>query len=775
MLLLVVCIVCVLIFFIYSRIEKYEEKVTHLYKEQILKLDESENRFRLLYEQAPTAYQSLDYNGNLLMVNFRWREELGYTKDEVIGKNIIEFLRPEDIPLFAEIFSKFIEAGEISNSEFKLVCKDGTIIDVVFFGKVIYDESGKFSYSQCSFTDITEQKRLQEKFEFNQNYLQSIFDVTKDIMITSDGEGIDRANPAMLEFTGHKSLEDFKNNHECICDLFLEDKLCLQAQMGEEGWLEYVLARPEQLHKVYMLKGNKRHRFIVWAKKLYLDDRNRSVISFNDITQLEEIKERYEYAIYGAEDGLWDWNMVKNTVYYSPRWKAMLGLEDDEITDDFKEFESRVHSDDIPKLVSGVQKHIQEGVSYSESIRVRHKDGTWVWILTRGKVVEYSLDGEPIRMVGTHSDITKRKELERKLVASRLEFDMFMHYIPASILIKDIDGVIIYANKSANDFFQQNSLVGKKAQDLLPSDKVKETDLFAQKVIQMGQYENINEFYNAKNEKVIVRSLGFKIVIEDSVQIGLVIVDITQSYLDKKALDDKEEIMITQSRHAAMGEMISMIAHQWRQPISVIAMGANNILADIELDILENETLKNGAKDILNQTQELSKTIDDFRNFFKPGKFVEEILPEDIFIEASSVIGKSLENNNIELITDFKNTKKISTYSRELMQVLINILKNSKEALIEKRDTKREIVVQTRDVDGYISIEICDNAGGIDDKILDKIFDPYFTTKSKTNGTGLGLYISKTIVEKHLNGSIEVYNKDGDTCFKIKIPYRLEQ
>ena len=229
--------------------------------------------------------------------------------------------------------------------------------------------------------------------------------------------------------------------------------------------------------------------------------------------------------------------------------------------------------------------------------------------------------------------------------------------------------------------------------------------------------------------------------------------------------------MIAQSRHAAMGEMISMIAHQWRQPLSVISMGANNIIADIELEMVDNETLRSGAVEILEQTQELSKTIDDFKNFFRPVKTVEKVLPESIIDEVIKVVGKSLENHEIEVVVEFKNGKKIETYSRELMQVFINIIKNAKEALVDNDIKNKKIIISIIDANDVVEIKISDNAGGVPVDIIDKIFNPYFSTKNEKNGTGLGLYMSKIIVEKHLNGIIEVNNENDGACFKIELPY----
>jgi signal transduction histidine kinase len=220
-----------------------------------------------------------------------------------------------------------------------------------------------------------------------------------------------------------------------------------------------------------------------------------------------------------------------------------------------------------------------------------------------------------------------------------------------------------------------------------------------------------------------------------------------------------------------MGEMIGMIAHQWRQPISIISMGVNNILADIELGTLKDNTLQSGLKDILLQTNHLSQTIDDFRDFFKPDKEKRFVCVNETIEEALSIIQKSLENNEITLMKDFQAKDKLYIYDKELVQVLINIVKNAKEAIVDNRSEKRTIQITTTQERNQSIIEICDSGGGIDEGVLPKVFDPYFSTKDEQDGTGLGLYMSKTIIQKHLKGSISAYNgKNGGACFKIILP-----
>jgi signal transduction histidine kinase len=238
--------------------------------------------------------------------------------------------------------------------------------------------------------------------------------------------------------------------------------------------------------------------------------------------------------------------------------------------------------------------------------------------------------------------------------------------------------------------------------------------------------------------------------------------------MDVTELKHKEELLINQSRHAAMGEMISMIAHQWRQPLSIISMSANNMLLDIDLNTLDVSEVEKFSNNIVNQTIHLSKTIDDFSNFFKPEKTVSKIKIETILNETYNIVKDSLVNNNIQYLTNIESHIEVNAYQRELMQVFLNIINNSKYALIERKIENAFIHVNVYDDKKYIHIEFYDNAHGIDEKILSKVFEPYFTTKNK-NGTGLGLYMSKMIIEKHLNGNIDVKNTDVGVCFKVSL------
>lgn len=253
---------------------------------------------------------------------------------------------------------------------------------------------------------------------------------------------------------------------------------------------------------------------------------------------------------------------------------------------------------------------------------------------------------------------------------------------------------------------------------------------------------------------------------------------IKESLLEQEKLYEenrqKEEIMLAQSRNAAMGEMISMIAHQWRQPIAVISMWANNITADVDMDEVKEEDLRKYAQSITTQTQHLSQTIDDFRNFFRLDKKREKVLIKDVMEESLSIVNKSLENNDIHIQKSYKSDTILEIHDRELMQVFMNIIKNSKEALVGKNIEDAKINLRISEDERSVIIEIEDNALGIDDSVMRHIFEPYYTTKDVKSGTGLGLYMSKIIVEKHMRGTIEAKNSEDGVNFIIILPKDLK-
>lgn len=407
---------------------------------------------------------------------------------------------------------------------------------------------------------------------------------------------------------------------------------------------------------------------------------------WNEIVQEKNLQK--DLSIDVTQDGLWNWNLENNDVYFSPRWKEMLGYKDDELKNDFSEWLSRIHPDDKEQVEKDVQIHLSgKSEFYVNEHRLRCKDGSYKWVLDRGKAL-FNKNNEANKMSGFHTDITQRKELEEQL------------------------------------FGLSESLSKKLDHEISKQAKLSNTNSELEKQLQ---------------EEIQLRR-------------------------------EKEDMLLQQTRQAAMGEMISMIAHQWRQPLTVIGMIADNISLDVMFETLDTQKLQSSLKDISDQTKYLSQTIDDFRQFFVPNKEKDTIFLHDCVEGALNIIEKNLISHNIEVIKNYEDLTKIDLYKNELIQVFINFLKNAQDAFEEKHIKNAKIELTIKEYDTSVECSIEDNAGGIPLEIQKNIFDPYFTTKNKKNGTGLGLYMSKSIIEDHSSGTIKVSNTDDGVIFTLSFP-----
>jgi signal transduction histidine kinase/ABC-type nitrate/sulfonate/bicarbonate transport system substrate-binding protein len=221
----------------------------------------------------------------------------------------------------------------------------------------------------------------------------------------------------------------------------------------------------------------------------------------------------------------------------------------------------------------------------------------------------------------------------------------------------------------------------------------------------------------------------------------------------------KDRILSQQSKMISMGQMIENIAHQWRQPLSLITTSASGIKIKHELNMLDDDYLKESLRNIINTSNYLSDTIDDFRYFFEPEKKENEFLINDCILKCIDLVRGSFSSRDIKVKIQTDENIKIKSFERELIQVFINILNNSKDAFTKDMELK-VILIEIYKKDKKAIIEIKDNANGIDEKILEKIYEPYFTTKHKSQGTGIGLYMCQEIITKHLGGSIETTNTE---------------
>ncbi len=238
-----------------------------------------------------------------------------------------------------------------------------------------------------------------------------------------------------------------------------------------------------------------------------------------------------------------------------------------------------------------------------------------------------------------------------------------------------------------------------------------------------------------------------------------------------KKNEAKQKVMFWQSRFASLGEMLANIAHQWRQPLTELNLTLFSLKkAAFSEDKESVEELYKESKALI---QNMSNTIEDFSNFFKPEKEKQHFMLRESIEEALHILKRVLKRDMIQVKTSYEDVSVLGI-TNEFTQVIVNLLKNSRDAFVENGVLIREIKIEVTKEKGYALIFVEDNAGGIKEKERYKIFEPYFTTKHNSQGTGLGLFMSKMICEKGFNGSLDVSSKKGTTCFTIKIPLEAE-
>lgn len=379
----------------------------------------------------------------------------------------------------------------------------------------------------------------------------------------------------------------------------------------------------------------------------------------------------------------------------------------------------------------------------------------------------------------------------RELESSQLFFQTIFETANEGIWVLDKNFITTQVNMGVCKIlgFTQEDIVGKPFKDFI--DESLQEKFFKQTQHGYLINEQCNEiiFRDSNDKKLycLISIESIKNMNDKEDAYFAMISDITQrqesqkelvelnSLLEERISDEvlknreKDALMFQQLRHAQMGEMISMIAHQWRQPLTAISTLTSGMKLDLVLGTPDFDVYEKSLDYVDEHVQHLSETINDFRNFFNPNKELEASDIQELVDNALSIVGASLKQHSIELKIDITTTKNVLVFSNEVTQMILNLLKNAQDVFEEKEILNPYITIKAYEEDSLTVVEISDNAGGIPETIIDKIFDPYFSTKDAKNGTGLGLYMSKTIVEEHCKGRLNVHNTSDGCCFVIKL------
>ena len=489
-------------------------------------------------------------------------------------------------------------------------------------------------------------------------------------------------------------------------------------------------------------------------------------------------KDRYELAIIASNDGLWDMDLRTKEIFFSNKWLDMFGYKRNDVQN-FDEWLSLVHEDDKQKVLNEYKKHInKQSEHFICEYRLKDKMGNYKWILVRGK--EFNSN----RMLMMSMNIDERMKLTKELrnVELLTEFGRIVIFRWGN----DKDLSVKFVSKSINTYGYDEDDFNKNMKffDFVYKDDVNQLNVVIKKAISSdaNSFTSIHRVYdkNMQIKWVYNRTILIKDDNGNVIEFYGYLNDITKLKMNEEELKEKiklelekniekDRLLIQQNKLASMGEMLGNIAHQWRQPLNNINLliyfirDSYGKISQVEL----NETIKDAKL----QIDYMSQTIDDFRNFYKPSKEKRLFDIKDSIIQSSKIVNASLEKHNIKLEILGKNVQ-IDGYENEFEQVVVNILNNAIDAKIIKSNSVKfdaKIQINVKEENAQIYISIFNNCGNIDEQILERIFEPYFTTKFEDQGTGIGLYMTKVIVEKNMQGKIEAKNLDDGVEFIIKL------
>lgn len=377
------------------------------------------------------------------------------------------------------------------------------------------------------------------------------------------------------------------------------------------------------------------------------------------------------------------------------------------------------------------------------------------------------------------------------MLKKEIWFEQLFNNSGVGILIVDKNRKILEANSALCDMFgyKYEELINQSAEFLHISEKsyLNFKNIAFDKVLQKQQPLNLEYKFQHKNSEVIWINISGD-CISSTEEVIWIISDITtKKKLQNKLSDlnqtlsskieeqvdslrEKDRQLQYQSRQAQLGEMLNMISHQWRQPLMAISSTTGYLHGKILIDEFDKDTFIDELGSIEDSTEYLSNTMNDFRTFFSPNK--EKVLTtlEKIVDSTLKIVEPILRNEHIKVELDYKCYKEIYSLENEIRHVVLTILKNSEDAFFDKTTLHKKIRISTYLENENVILKISDNAGGIKEEFLEKIFDSFFTTKSRKYSTGLGLCMSKTIIENNCKGKIFAKNSDEGASFFISLP-----
>ncbi|MFH7026067.1 MAG: PAS domain S-box protein [Heteroscytonema crispum UTEX LB 1556] len=499
-----------------------------------------------------------------------------------------------------------------------------------------------------------------------------------------------------------------------------------------------------------------------------ISDRKRAEIA------LRESQERLQLVLGGSKDGIWDWNLLTDEVFFSPRWKEMRGFYEHEIGNSLDEWSRGIHPDDVSWVMQALQDYFdQKTPFFAGEYRVRRKDGSYIWVLERGQAL-WDEAGNVLRMAASQTDISDRKLAEQKIREQAALLDITTD----GILVQDLESQILFWNKGAERLYGwcKQEVLEKNAYQLLYDDEtLPQLKAAIKNVLEKGEwYGELNQITKA-GKNIIVE--GRWTLIRDEIGNPKSILTVATDITEKKQLETQ---FLRAQRLESIGTLASGIAHDLNNILTPILVATQ--LLPIKLTNIDER-----SQDLLKILAENSKRgidlVKQILSFARGAEGKRTILQVGHLLVEIARVARQTFPKSIEICMDFS-TKQLWTVSADatqLHQVFMNLCVNARDAMpnggnliiaaenlfVDENYARMHLDAH---IGPYVVITVSDSGIGIPAELLERIFEPFFTTKETGHGTGLGLYTVLGIIKNH-GGFMNVYSEvSGGTRFKVYLP-----
>ena len=729
-----------------------------------------------ILESIPTRIFWKDLNGTYMGCNTVFAQDSGFSEpDDIVGKSDDDMPWKDLADSYVSNDQNILASGKaMMNHEEYLVIKSKTIWRKVSKAP-LYDDDHNIIGIIGMYDDITELKKVQQEA-----YLAKFVLDNAPLNVSFLDE------QARIRYINKEGVRGLGYTHEELLKMSIPDVDPLYPkEVWKDHWQDLKENKMVPVQTIHQRKNGERFPVDVIANYIEFDNLAYNVAFIVDVTEREKAleklrksEERFKLAMEGANDGLWDWNLETNHVYYSPRWFSMLGYEPDAFPGTLTTWEKLIHPEDLAAAKQLVSDYLEGKADvYAIEVRMQHKDGHYITVLSRGLKVLDPESQKPTRIIGTHVDITASKNTLHQLEASNTKFETLFNASNDGIFIVSLSGKIIDVNRMSYEHlgYTKEEMLALAINQLAPLENIEE------------RIEHIKEKQFIRFETTTAKKNGTHLPVEVTARIinlggEDVIFAVSRDITEQKLL---EEQLVQSQKMESIGTLVGGIAHDF-----------NNLLAAIQgnLYLATKQSRSNPiALSKLNNIEQLSnraaEMVQQLLTFARKDTVVMTIFALNEFLQESSrLIKTSVPANIHHCLNVCKDKLIIKGNETQLQQLIINLINNAKDAvaMVDEPQISCTLTSYTatpsffkkhpeQKHQQFAKLTIEDNGCGISEDNLEHIFEPFFTTKEVGEGTGLGLSMLFGAMQTH-EGTIEVESQlNHGTAFHLYFPLTTEE